>query len=124
MSDPHIRQLLDLIKQQNTGIEKLLAERDRMRQEIDTLISWIQEDRDALLTLQSIYNNPTVDEASRIKAAGLCLPFERARPPSATIVGTFSLYNALERPVTIEHQAPLASDRGGEALTGPDEPAA
>jgi len=81
MSNPHIRHLLDLIKEQNKAIEKLIAERDGMRQEIAALVGWIQEDRDALMALQQIYNSPTADEASRIKAAAAAIGYERASPP-------------------------------------------
>jgi hypothetical protein len=85
MSNPHIRQLLDLIKEQNKAIEKLIAERDSQRQEIDALVGWIQEDRDALMCLQQIYNNPTVDEANRIRAAQAAINFERPKPPTMSV---------------------------------------
>jgi hypothetical protein len=85
MSNPHVRQLLDLIKEQNKAIEKLMAERDSQRQEISALVGWIQEDRDALMALQQIYNSPTADESSRIKAAIGALPFERGKPASVVI---------------------------------------
>jgi hypothetical protein len=85
MSNPHLRQLLDLIKEQNKAIEKLIAERDSQRQEIDALVGWIQEDRDALMVLQSIYNNPTVDETARIKAASAAIGYERGKPASVVV---------------------------------------
>jgi len=85
MSNPHIRHLLDLIKQQNAAIEKLIAERDSQRQEIAALVGWIQEDRDALMTLQQIYNNPTVDETSRIKAASAAIGYERGKPAQVVV---------------------------------------
>jgi hypothetical protein len=85
MSNPHIRHLLDLIKQQNAAIEKLIAERDSQRQEIAALVNWIQEDRDALMALQSIYNSPTADEASRIKAASAAIGYERGKPAQVVI---------------------------------------
>ena len=85
MSNPHLRQLLDLIKEQNKAIEKLIAERDGMRQEIAALVGWIQEDRDALMALQQIYNSPTADEASRIKAAAAAIGYERGKPAQVVI---------------------------------------
>jgi hypothetical protein len=105
MSNPHVRDLLDVIKQQNAGIERLIAERDKLRQEVDALVGWIQEDRDALMALQQIYNNPTLDDASRIKAAIGALPFERAKPTAVSVVVNFN-----ERLRTIR-LAQLAKDK-------------
>jgi hypothetical protein len=90
MSNPHVRDLLDVIKQQNAGIERLIAERDKLRQEVDALVGWIQEDRDALMALQQIYNNPTADKTEVIKAAAAALPFERSKPASVVIQGNFN----------------------------------
>jgi hypothetical protein len=96
MDSTNVRHLLDLIKQQNKAIEQLMAERDGQRREIDALVGWIQEDRDALMCLQQIYNNPTVDEVARIRAAQAAIAFERQKPPSQTNV-SFSLFNYLEK---------------------------
>ena len=128
MSNPHVRQLLDLIKEQNKAIEKLIAERDSQRQEISALVGWIQEDRDALMCLQQIYNSPTADDNSRIQAARAAINFERSKPPSQTNV-SFSLFDFLEKKrleaeaaKTIEHRSKLEPTvLGGE---GPTEPAA
>jgi hypothetical protein len=90
MSNPHVRELLDVIKRQNAGIERLIAERDKQRQEIDALVGWIQEDRDALMALQQIYNNPTADKSEVIKAAAAALPFERAKPAAVSVVVNFN----------------------------------
>jgi hypothetical protein len=89
MDSTNVRHLLDLIKQQNKAIEKLIAERDGMRQEIAALVGWIQEDRDALMCLQSIYNSPTADEASRIKAASAAIGYERGKPAQVSVVIDF-----------------------------------
>jgi hypothetical protein len=102
MSNPHVRELLDVIKQQNAGIERLIAERDRMRQEIDALVGWIQEDRDALMALQQIYNNPTIEDASRIKAAIGALPFERSKPASVTVLRDWKEYTRSIRLAQLE----------------------
>ena len=85
MSNPHIRQLLDLIKEQNKAIEKLIAERDSQRKEIDALVGWIQEDRDALMALQQIYNSPTAADTDRIRAAQAAIGFERPKPPTTSV---------------------------------------
>ena len=85
MDSTNVRHLLDLIKQQNVAIEKLIAERDSQRQEIAALVNWIQEDRDALMALQSIYNSPTADETSRIKAASAAIGYERGKPAQVVV---------------------------------------
>jgi hypothetical protein len=89
MDSTNVRHLLDLIKQQNAAIEKLIAERDSQRQEISALVSWIQEDKDALMCLQQIYNNPTVDEVNRIKAASAAIGYERGKPAQVSVVIDF-----------------------------------
>ena len=60
-----IRKQMDVIKQQ--------------RAEIDRLIAWINGDRDALTCLQSVYNDPSASEGSRIKAAAAAVAYERAK---------------------------------------------
>jgi len=95
MDSTNVRHLLDLIKQQNAAISKLMAERDSQRQEIDALVGWIQEDRDALMCLQSIYNSPTADDNSKIQAARAAINFERAKPAAQTNV-SFKLFDYLE----------------------------
>ena len=69
--DPKI--LLDMIDQQNTAIEKLLAERDELR----ALLEANGQKLDALTCLQRAYNEPQYSETNRIKAAGLAVRFER-----------------------------------------------
>ena len=105
MSNPHIRQLLDLIKEQNKAIEKLIAERDGMRLEIDALVGWIQEDRDALMCLQTIYNNPTIDETSRIKAASAALGYERPKPPTMNVSAGVTDFREYVRTIRLRQEA-------------------
>jgi hypothetical protein len=122
MDSHDVRHLLDLVKQQNEGLRRVIAERDKLRAELDAFVAWANSDMDALGFLQRTYNDPNASIANRTKSALGAVHFERAKPPSASIVGTINLYEALEAkpPVTIEHSAPLASDRAGEALAGPE----
>jgi hypothetical protein len=59
--------------------EALRAERDRLRGEIKQLVDWVMGDRDALVCLQSIYNDPSAPENSRIKAASAAIGYERPK---------------------------------------------
>ena len=95
MDSTNVRHLLDLIKQQNKALETLMAERDSQRREIDALVGWIQEDRDALMCLQQIYNSPTATETAKVRAAIGALAYERAKPPGTTNV-SFKLFDYLE----------------------------
>jgi hypothetical protein len=52
---------------------------DKLRGEVSTLLDWINGDRDALTTLQSVYTNPASSEGNRIKAAAASLAFERPK---------------------------------------------
>ena len=99
--DPKI--LLDMIDQQNTAIEKLLAERDELR----ALLEANGQKLDVLTCLQRAYNDPQSSETNRIKAAGLAVPFERPKL-SVTATTSVRLYDLLEarrqKPKVIEHQ--------------------
>ena len=57
--DPKI--LLDMIDQQNTAIEKLLAERDELR----ALLEANGQKLDALTCLQRAYNDPQSSETNQ-----------------------------------------------------------
>ena len=59
--------------------EALRAERDQLRAEIKQLVDWVMGDRDALVCLQSIYNDPSAPENSRIKAASAAIGYERPK---------------------------------------------
>jgi hypothetical protein len=136
MSGDKVRQLLDVIQRQNAGIEKLLAERDGMRKEIDALVGWIQEDRDALMCLQQIYNNPTVDEANRIRAAQAAINFERPKPPTMSVSAGVLDFKEYVRTIrmrqqekdkarwaaetVIEHQSKQPLDLSGPTVLGGD----
>jgi hypothetical protein len=56
-----------------------MAEIDKLRAEVDRLVSWIQGDLDAHTVLQSIYLDPSTSQGNRIKAAAASLPFERPK---------------------------------------------
>jgi hypothetical protein len=76
MNDPHIRHLLDLIKEQNETIKVLAADRDALRVELSTFVAWAGSDLDALTYLQRTYSNPNESTANRTKSAGLALRVE------------------------------------------------
>jgi hypothetical protein len=63
-----------------------MAERDRLRLELEALVGWIQEDCDALMMLQQIYSDPTVDPTNRIRAAGMAIGYERPKPPASSLL--------------------------------------
>ena len=56
-----------------------MAEIDRLRDEVDGPLAWINGDADALTTLQSVYLNPDESVGHRVKAAASALPFERPK---------------------------------------------
>jgi hypothetical protein len=117
----YIRQLETVVREQMAEIDQLRATICQKDAELDGVIDWIRGDAGALEALQAIYADPRQSPANVIKSASAAINFERSRPPSAAIVANLDLYAALERkPMTIEHEAPLASDRAGEALTGPE----
>jgi hypothetical protein len=123
MDSHNVAHLLDLVKQQNAGLERVIAERDKLRVELEAFVAWANSDMDALGYLQRGYNDLNASAANRTKCALGAVAYERAKPPSATIVANFSLYDHLESgrtPITIEHQGSLASDHEGEALEGPE----
>jgi hypothetical protein len=59
--------------------EALRAQLAEARSEIERLVEWINGDRDALVCLQSIYNNPSADKGTRIKAAAAAIGYERPK---------------------------------------------
>jgi hypothetical protein len=83
----HAAQLLRL---QTAKIKELEAEIDRLNGVIET-------SHDALVHLQKVYSDPNAHTSDIIKAAGLAIGFERAKPPSvnASIDGA-TLFNLLE----------------------------
>jgi hypothetical protein len=130
----------DVARRQYVEIERLrglVAQRDK---ELSALITWISGDEDALSALRAIYADPRQSPANVIKAAGLCLPFERSKPASVVVQIDFkqrvhdARMRAMERDKArwaledaakakvIEHQGTiLASDHEG---LDPADPAA
>ena len=49
-------------------VRQQMAEIDRLRAELSTLLDWIMGDRDALTCLQATYNSSTASEGNKIKA--------------------------------------------------------
>jgi hypothetical protein len=84
-----IRKLMVEIGRQRTVIAK-------QQMEIDTLVSWAENDRDALMMLQAIYRNPNTSEGSRLRAASAAVAYERAKPPSLVAVAPVKLFDILE----------------------------
>jgi hypothetical protein len=102
MNNPHIRQLLELIKEQNIGLERLIAERDKLREEVGALVGWANGDQDALSCLQRLYSDPSASQTNRIRAASAAIGYEMAKPPSTAVV--FSFGDELRR-ARLEHMA-------------------
>ena len=93
--------------------EALRAERDQLRAEVKRLVDWVMGDRDALVCLQSIYNDVGAAEGSRIKAAAAAIAFERPKlSVSVQVSGPAVLGERLDQsrtmktvnPPLIEHQ--------------------
>jgi hypothetical protein len=90
-------------KLQYQEIEKLRAliawkdqELGRKDQELDGLVAWIAGDADAHSALMAIYADPRQSTANKSRAAGLALPFEKAKP-AATVNNVHTLFDTLER---------------------------
>jgi hypothetical protein len=88
--DQQLSRALELLQAQTAKIRTLEAEIDRLN-----LV--ISNSHDALAHLQKIYSDPNAPIADIIRAAGMALSFERAKPPSvnASIDGS-TLFNLLE----------------------------
>ena len=50
-------------------VREQMAEIDRLRTELSSLVDWVMGDKDALTCLQAIYNCATTSEANRVRAA-------------------------------------------------------
>jgi hypothetical protein len=93
-------------------VREQMAEIDRLRAEVSNLVGWIMGDRDALTTLQAIYNDREASQANRIKAAAAAIGFERSKLTVNVRVGPGLLGERLDsarpmktiEPLTIEHQ--------------------
>lgn len=86
------KHLLGIIDQQNTAIEKLLAERDELR----ALLEANGVKLDALTCLQRVYNNPKAGETNRIKAAAAAIGFERPKVSLSVRIGPAILGERLD----------------------------
>ena len=90
---------------------------DRLRDEVDRLLSWINGDSDALTCLQAVYNDKDASEGNRIKAASAAIGFERPKmTPTNLVVLDFRervrqarLKAPLVEPKVIEHIPDTAS---------------
>jgi hypothetical protein len=107
---------------QYSEIERLRAALGQLQTENRRLIDWVMgEGPDALTELQRVYSNPKTTENNKIKAAGLALPYEKAKP-AATVNNVYSLFDYLERDrlqkqeaaKVIEHQPAQPKTRLGE----------
>src|SRR3974390_536261 len=88
--DSALHQMLD----ENEALRAQLAQ---LRDENKQLVDWIMGDRDALVCLQSIYNDHGVDQSSRIKAAAAAIAFERPKlSVSVQVAGPAVLGQRLE----------------------------
>jgi hypothetical protein len=83
--------------------EELRAQLGELRAEVKRLVDWINGDRDALVCLQTIYNNPGADEGSRIKAAAAAIGYERAKlSVSVQVTGPAVLGERLDQSRTMK----------------------
>jgi hypothetical protein len=108
----------ELIAEPDAALGTMLKQRDAWRRERAELkaeleaakerlaaLAWVEDDLDALTALQAIYRNPNTPLAGQLKALGIAIHFERAKPPSAVAVGHFSLFDHLEKSKVIDLEA-------------------
>jgi len=94
--------------------EALRAERDQLRAEVKQLVDGVMGDRDALVCLQSIYNDVGADKGSRIKAAAAAIAFERPKlSVSVQVSGPGVLGERLDQSRTMKtvNQPPLIENQ-------------
>ena len=94
--------------------EALRTQVAKLQAEVKQLVDWVMGDRDALVCLQSIYNDPSAPENSRIKAASAAIGYERPKLTfGVQISGPAVLGERLDRtktmktvhqPLLLEHQ--------------------
>ena len=103
-----IRRQMEVIKQQ--------------RAEIDRLVNWINGDADALHCLQSVYNDPSASEGSRIKAAAAAVAYERAKVTvNVRVVGPALLGERLDGARTMKVINPPPQVIEGSSSPSPDQ---
>jgi hypothetical protein len=81
MDSQNVRHLLDLIKEQNKALERVIAERDELRQHLENLAPGSP---DAHACLRRIYNDPAVKDTERRAAAASAIGYEKPKP-AATV---------------------------------------
>jgi hypothetical protein len=131
-----VSQLLDVIKRQNAGLEALIAERDKLRAELDAFVNWANGDMNALGYLQRTYNDPSESTANRTKCAIGALKVEHPsvviqmedwaaktkRIRLAAMERDRARWALEDQSKTIE--GTLASDHAGDPICPEDSPAA
>jgi hypothetical protein len=118
-----LQDLADCVRRQMAEIDRQRAVIARQQMEIDHLVAWAENDFDALMCLQAIYRNPNTPEGNRLKALGLAVGYERAKPPSAEAKATFKLFDFLEERQRHRYVAGEPGDKVIEqapAANGPD----
>ena len=102
----YIAQLESVVREQMATMDQLRATIGQKDAELDGVIDWIRGDAGALEALQAIYVDPRQSPANVIKSASAAINFERSRPPSAALIGSFKLsdyFQARREPRVIEH---------------------
>jgi hypothetical protein len=122
MKEHDAKQLLDVITQQNKVLERVIAERDELRQHLENLAP---DAPDALACLRRVYNDPKAKEVERVKAASAAIGYERAKPASVSVVIDFKERVRAARMRTVELQkAEWARQEAQKKSLGLDEPSA
>ena len=86
-------------------VREQMAEIDRLRTELSSLVDWVMGDKDALTCLQAIYNCATTSEANRVRAAAAAIGFER---PKLTATASLVVVDFRERVRQARLKAPFA----------------
>jgi hypothetical protein len=140
MSDDY-EQYREVARLQYEEIERLRALVSQRDAELDSLISWIAGDQDALSALRAAYIDPRTTQTNKIRAAASALPFERSKPASVSVIVDFKSrvhdarmttvelrkqeWSRQAEPLDLDAPTPptiLGGDHEGEAL-GPDSAA-
>jgi hypothetical protein len=121
-----IAQLEYVVREQMTEIDRQRTLVGQKNAEIDTLVAWIAGEGDALGALQSVYVDPRVSTANKVKAAVGAIGYERSKPASVIITADWTARTRDARLAQLEldraewsrqQQLPiLASDHEGDSL--------
>jgi hypothetical protein len=119
MSDDYETEYQEVARLQYEEIERLRALVKQREAELDVVVGWIAGEGDALTRLQAIYADPRSRVGDVIKASGLALPFERAKPASVAVVVDFKarVHDARQR--TVELRKAEWARQGQLALESP-----